>query len=352
MTGRALGVVASLLAALVVTLDGQETERRAAGGWAAVEVVRFTTPPGVALPGERAVSSLTVRNAGSRPRTVWIGYSVQDPNGRWYDVPSHAVTIPAAGIAPAQAKAWPVPASAVSGFHRVAMAVWDAAPETERAVRLASADRRDAFRVARVRDTGDALDTTRWLRADHPLGRGLVRPEHVGAGGGRIRLHLPVGHCDGAEIRTAHRHGHGRYTARLKTPRAPGSLTAFFLYEDVAGGNDEIDIEILNDGSRRVLLSAWVGGEQTRTATVLLPFDPAAGFHDYTIDHRPGELRLEADGRLLARWTGGLPARPMRVSVNAWWPAWLSCDPAADRAVEVERIAFRRRPPVPAEERK
>lgn len=334
MTGSAARAILALLAVVVLTSSAAIPSR-----WAEIEVVRFDTPRGVLLPRERAVSSITVRNRGTRPRTVWIGYSVRGPSGGWNDVPSHAATLPA-GTAIRVAKTWDVPSIAPTGFRRAVMAAWDRRPEAGGAVRLASADRPDAFRVDRVRDPGDALDTARWVRGDHRLGRGRVRPEHVVAANGRVRLRLPAGRCDGAELRTAERRLHGRFTARLRAASAPGSLTAFFLYQDVEGGNDEIDIELLNDGSRRAILSVWRAGEQTHTATVVLPFDPAAGFHDYTVDHRPGELRLEADGRLLARRTTGLPTRPMRVAVNAWWPAWLPCEPAAERWPEVERVTF------------
>jgi beta-glucanase (GH16 family) len=125
----------------------------------------------------------------------------------------------------------------------------------------------------------------------------------------------------------------------MKVPDAPGSISAFFLYSDVSGGNDEIDIEIYNDGSRQALLTAWVAGRMERNTTVILPFDPAAGYHDYTIRWSARDLVLLADGARLARWTSGFPRQPMRVMANVWWPTWLSCVPVpAGRELSIERI--------------
>lgn len=307
----------------------------------AVEMLELSTPPPVLLRGAEAISTLTLEGAARAGGSLWIGYSVQDPRGEWHDVPARRVTIPASGERVTAEMAWSIPSSAPHGFYRVVMAVWTAPPSAPGAARLLSTDRRDAFRVAPTRNAGDRLDSERWERGEHPLGRegvarGNVRPTAQG-----IELVLPPGGYSGAELRTVGRVGHGRYTARLRAPDAPGSFTAFFLYQDVPEGNDEIDIEIFNDGTRRALLNAWVGGELVNQAEVVLPFDPATGFHDYTIDHRPDLLTFSADGTELARFTDRLPGAPMKVMLNAWWPKWLSGPvPTSERVAAVERVTW------------
>ncbi|MBV9772906.1 MAG: glycoside hydrolase family 16 protein [Gemmatimonadetes bacterium] len=192
-----------------------------------------------------------------------------------------------------------------------------------------------------VTDDFDLLDPARWLPGDHALGRGRLAPANVSAAGGAAVLTLPAGRYDGAEIRSAARHGYGSYLARLRTPLAPGSISAFFLYQGVEGGNDEVDVEIHNDGSRRVIFTTWVAGKQTNSVTRTLPFDPAATFHDYRIEYQAGKVRFLVDGALMQQWTSKLPKNAMYVMTNAWWPIWLSGAPAtADVSLRVDRIEY------------
>lgn len=187
----------------------------------------------------------------------------------------------------------------------------------------------------------DVLDAARWAAGRHPLGRGAVDPANVSVGGGRLSLALPAGRHDGAEIRSAGRVGHGSYSARMRTPRAPGSVSAFFLYEGVQGGNDEVDVEIFNDGSRRVMFTTWAAGRETHNATHHLPFDPADGFHEYRIEHFPGRVRFSVDGRVMREWRSHLPEKPMYLMANAWWPTWLSGPaPAEPRPLLIDRVRY------------
>lgn len=335
MSGRTPGMALFAAVALLGCEPVPTAPAGAQGRAPAAEIVHFQPPAGVLMPGDTAASALVVRNAGLATHTFWIGYSVMDPAGRWHDVAPSPVPLAAGARSAANRLAWVVPAdSARAGPHRVVTAVWDRAPGTEGAVRLAGEDRLDAFSVE-TRPGWVRLAQEWWEATSHPLGRGVLRPEHV-LPGAPIRLRLPAGRCDGAEIRTERRVLHGEYGVRMRTPHAPGSVSAFFLYQDVPGGNDEIDIEIFNDGSRRALLVVWVAGKVTREAEVVLPFDPAADFHEYAIRFASGSVQFRADGKLLGEWTTGLPTRPMRLFVNAWWPAWLPCAPGPDRALLVE----------------
>ena len=146
-----------------------------------------------------------------------------------------------------------------------------------------------------------------WLVDTHPLGRGSVRAANVTLGGGAAALALAPGAYDGGEIRTAARYGPGTYEARMRTPRAPGSISAFFLYEGVSGGNDELDIEIFNDGTRRVMFTTWVGGTETNNVIRTLPFDPAAALHDYRIEWTAKSVRFRVDGVVMQELKRGIP---------------------------------------------
>ncbi len=189
-------------------------------------------------------------------------------------------------------------------------------------------------------DEFDSFDAARWSKGNHNLGRSYLDPNNVSVSGGRLQIKLPKRTLNGGEIRSTALYGYGTYVARIRVPHAPSSVTGFFLYypPDYAS---EIDVEIYNDSSRRLVMhSTYSGGRQTHTETVGLPFDPTAGFHEYRFDYAPGSVRFYADGRLMRTWTDGIPTASMNLFVNAWYPAWLEgrSSPRFDRYVLVDRI--------------
>ena len=187
----------------------------------------------------------------------------------------------------------------------------------------------------------DLWDPSDWVPGDHPLGRGRFDPENVVQGSGRLLLTLPAGSYDGAEIRSASRVRFRNVEVRLQTPDAPGTISAFFLYELDQRRNDEIDIEILN-GSRQILFTTWVGGKQTNHVERTLSFDPADGFHDYRIEWSRRRVRFLVDGALMQEWTAGVPGDAMYVMSNVWWPTWLPPVPQLGTPLvhEIDRIVY------------
>ena len=179
-----------------------------------------------------------------------------------------------------------------------------------------------------------------WRAADHPLGRGRMLPDHVVKDGAGWRLRLGAGRCDGAELRTTRPVPRGEHTVRMRTPYAPGSVSAFFLYGmNSADDNDEIDIEIFDDSSRKALLTSWVRGEEKRSRKVTLPFEPSSALHTYSIVWTADTLTFRADRTVLDRWAGDHPHSDMRLMVNVWWPAWLECSPPdSPRELVIARI--------------
>ena len=187
-------------------------------------------------------------------------------------------------------------------------------------------------------DDFDTFDETRWTKGSHKLGRSNLDPANVSVNGGNLGIKLPARTTNGGEISSDALYGQGSYAARMKLPNAPSSITGFFLYEppDYAS---EIDIEIYNDTSRKIMFSTYAGGKQTHTQTMTLPFDPTTGFHDYRFDYAPGSVRFYADGVLMKEWTDGLPQTSMHLYANAWFPTWLQGrKPTKDRYVLVDSI--------------
>ena len=195
---------------------------------------------------------------------------------------------------------------------------------------------------ARVVEDFDLWDPSAWIPGDHFLGKGWLNPENVSHESGKLLLTLPVDSYDGAEIKSASRVQFRNVEVRLRTPEAPGSFSAFFLYEFVqTPDNDEIDIEIFNDGSRKIWFTTWVDGQQTNHVRLTLPFDPTAGLHDYRIEWSRRRVRFLVDGVLMQKWTKGVPQDAMYVMSNAWWPDWMD-GPILDesRMHQIDRIIY------------
>lgn len=197
-----------------------------------------------------------------------------------------------------------------------------------------------AARSGDFRDEFASLDASRWVAISRPAGLGRVEPANVGVADGQLAMRLPSEHLDGGEVRTLGQYRFGTYRARLKAADAPSSLTAFYLY-GTPDFEREIDIELWNDGSRRIMFTTYTGGRQTNNVTKLLPFDARADFHEYAIDYRPGSVRFMVDGALMQQFTSGVTRAAMHLFVTAWFPNWLDGQsPAPDRHVYVDWIGF------------
>jgi endo-1,3-1,4-beta-glycanase ExoK len=197
-----------------------------------------------------------------------------------------------------------------------------------------------AARSGDFRDEFTSLDASRWVTISRPAGLGRVEPANVGVTAGQLAVRLPAGRLDGGEVRTTGQYRFGTYRARLKVADAPSSFTAFYLY-GTPDFEREIDIELWNDDSRRIMFSTYSGGRQTNNVTKLLPFDARADFHEYTIDYRPGSVRFLVDGALMQQFTSGVTRAAMHLFVTAWLPHWLEGQsPATDRHAYVDWIEF------------
>ena len=172
-------------------------------------------------------------------------------------------------------------------------------------------------------DPFDAFDANRWSVGDHNLGRSYLDPANVSVAGGALRIAHPARSYEGGEILTNGLTGYGSYAARIKVANAPGSITGFFLYKSPDYAS-EIDVEIYNDPSGRVMFTTYAGGRQTHTETVSLGFDPTAAYHDYAFDYAADAVTFYVDGRPMRTWDTGIPQVPMHLMVNSWYPTWLS----------------------------
>ena len=195
-------------------------------------------------------------------------------------------------------------------------------------------------------DGFDTFDAARWTKEDHTLGRSHLNPANVDVAGGNARLKIPAGTLQGAELRSNELYHHGKYAARMRLPHAPSSIIGFFLYRP-PDHEREIDIEIFNDSTRRVMFTTYAGGGQTHTTTMQLPFDPTTGFHDYSFDYvgdastGKASVVFYADGRPRKSWDTGIPNTPMHLMVNSWFPTWLEGrKPKKTVYTQIDRIRY------------
>jgi beta-glucanase (GH16 family) len=187
---------------------------------------------------------------------------------------------------------------------------------------------------------GGRLDAGVWEAGDHVLGRGALRPSNVSVGEDRLRLALPAGTLQGAEINTRRPQGYGAYRVRMRVPDSPGSVTGFFLYRP-PDYEHELDIEVYNDPEGWMLATTYSGGdpEPTNTERIELPFDPTGGLHEYGFDYGPNGVVFYADGQPVEEFTSGIPERPMQLYINAWYPDWVAGGPSeSDGTVLVDRV--------------
>ena len=160
------------------------------------------------------------------------------------------------------------------------------------------------------------LDTSLWSVQAHTLGRGYLDPDNVGVDGDNLTIRMPARTLNGGEVSTNELYGYGSYAARMKLPYAPTSITGFFLYKS-PDYQSEIDVEVYNDSSQRIMFTTYANGSQTHTQTMQLPFDPTRDFHEYRFDYAPDSISFYVDGQLMKIWSDGLPQTSMHLMVNS-----------------------------------
>ena len=262
---------------------------------------------------------------------LWIGYSIRDSQGQWYDLKPQNITMEPNSIQVINFEDFVFPKKEIrSGDFLFVTALWDSYPQEE-AYRLTE-DRKQKeinFEHSESKEEGDLskkFSDYNFLKATHRLGRGSLDPDNIIQEDETINIISPANSYQGGEIRTEEYFGYGSYKVKIKTDYAPGSFSAFFLYEDVKGANDEIDIEIYNDGSRQIDFVTFTQGEKTNYHTKKLPFDPASDYHEYRIDYYPERVLFYVEEELMTTFDSQLPSTEMRVMINHWWPNWLEAD--------------------------
>ncbi len=347
----------------VLAGESGETRLEAGSGMKpAVKIIKFVPPTGEYRNGDTVYSSLAFKNEGSSQVRIWAGYSVCDAGKNWHDAPCFGpVNLAAGEVSALITLAWKVPndASFTGGLFGVRMALWDAPPGGGGSKRLDFIDRAGAFY-----GFNDNIEKQIILSAlafksipdcVKPAGnRGRLLWKNAASGGdsGSVSLVLRKDSFDGAEIFSEQTFSYGHFEAVIKTPAVLKTqytnssdeekdnagegftlkaVTGFFLFEPLS--EDEITIEIFNDGSRRVWFSAFIGGKQRARAESVLEFDPGAGFHSYAVNYSASGVEFFVDAKSAAVFIndgGGLKSPrndKMKIYFNSWFPSWKEFQP-------------------------
>lgn len=193
-------------------------------------------------------------------------------------------------------------------------------------------------------DDFDTFNSNRWIKGDHQQGLSYLDPANVIVdNNGYLRLRIPAGTTEGAEIESVDYYGYGTFRTRMKTANAPSSITGFFLYRS-PDLYSEIDIEVYNDGTGKVDFVTYADGQRTHYVGKDFRFDPSADFHNYRIDYNPGSVEFYVDGVLRQTWTDGAPSASMKLLVNTWFPGWLAGQaPETATATRIDWIDYDQR---------
>ncbi|MEU4384233.1 glycoside hydrolase family 16 protein [Promicromonospora sp. NPDC023805] len=185
-------------------------------------------------------------------------------------------------------------------------------------------------------DNFDSHNGGRWNKADGWSNGGMFnagwRADHVWHSGGVMGLNLNNTPCPGGcsgkpyasgEYRTNELYSYGRYEVRMKAASGSGIVSSFFTYTGPSDGQpwDEIDVEILGKNTWQMQTNYFTGGVGGHEAVINLGFDAAAGYHNYAIEWRSGNIKWFVDGRQVHEENGSrgaLPTRPQRIMMNLW----------------------------------
>jgi len=199
---------------------------------------------------------------------------------------------------------------------------------------------REEILAYRYREDFLRFNKSLWNSSEFILERTLFQKANVSVKNGLLMIKLPEGTLNGGELQSKQLHGYGTYEIRMKIPRAPSSITGFFLYKAPCF-ESEIDIEIYNERNGEIWFSAYSNGEKSSSKPQKLSFDPSTDFHNYRIEYYPERIDFLVDNKLIHSEKNIIPHREMYLLVNTWYPEFLLGKvPDEDAYLMVEWIKY------------
>lgn len=139
----------------------------------------------------------------------------------------------------------------------------------------------------------------------------------------------------------------------MRAARGPGLVTGFFLHR--SGPRQEIDVELMGNNPRRVLLNVYFNpgdegaaldyGYRGSPHAIDLEFDASEAFHRYAIEWSPDRIRWFIDDMLVherGSWDSTpIPHLPMALHANLWAPRSVELAGVADASLQKATAYFR-----------
>ena len=193
-------------------------------------------------------------------------------------------------------------------------------------------------------DNFEAFDSTRWQLMTHSWDTNLAMfsTTNTRFENGIASLLLttadpadPAKPYRGVEMRSRDTLTYGKVEARAKLAKGSGVVSSLVLIYTPWPADDwnELDVEYLGRYGDRVQFNAMVytGPPTTPPVTqsvaptqyprsVMLPFDPSADFHVYTMEWTPADARFYVDGELLHTWSTQIARLklPQNILLTIW----------------------------------
>jgi len=345
-------LISILIIVVVLLLIGQE-----AVVWSRplAAITYFEPEKKIFIPGEEITSLLKIKNTGKRKWTFWIKYQIDNQKNNLHYSSIHSIEIEPGEESPLIKEKIKLPE--LNMFEELLfdakVSIYKEDPNQISAKKITDSAASVKISVPLYDEQFNNFNEEYWYKNDYTFlsNRGYFFPKNIYIENSILRLHSPANNYEGAGIESKSAYGYGSYSASIKCPRATGMLCAFFLYQPniealdysrTTQRPDELDIEIFADGSRRVEIVLYSGGQKNHFTPVTLPFDPANSFHEYQIDYYQNEVRFLADKKVLAIYNNLLPSSPLKVMSNFWWPWWMPSAPKnhPDYYMEVDWIKY------------
>jgi len=112
------------------------------------EITSYSISTGEFKAGDRVSAQVIFKNTGQEAWTFYVGFSVQDPNGKWWDAPYETVT-----LNPNEERTvtlyWTVPSEAPAGSYNARVAVWGGKQDNKLVNLLDYKEQSEIFKVTK-----------------------------------------------------------------------------------------------------------------------------------------------------------------------------------------------------------
>jgi hypothetical protein len=227
-----------------------------------------------------------------------------------------------------------------TGRYKTKVTVWDGDPKeitTELLVQSISVSEIIYFAST---DEFDMLDNSYWELSDKKLNDTTFTPNNIMVQNGALNIKLSKDVLSGGEIYSVDKQGYGIYEIRMKVPNVPSSITGFFMYYP-PDFHSEIDMEVFNDSSGKLLLTTYADGKVSNESVIQLGFDPTQDFHDYRFEYSENQVVFYVDDQLVDSFNSEIPKTGMQLMINCWYPKWLEQKPPSEEKILfIERLSY------------